>query len=170
VVLGRNRNGCPPEGGVQVLFVGTGLVGGATVTFGGVAATGVGLDTVTGGLLATAPAHAEGYVDVVVTNPDGQSSTSPGFHYGPAPVIATFAPLTGVRPGDLVTVTGLSFDVVAGVQVLVGGSIAVISSKTPTDLVFAAPKLNPGSYYFAVVNADGQYATSPVPLAYQPGP
>lgn len=170
VVLGRNRNGCPPTGGVQVLFVGTGLVGDATVTFGGVPATGVALDAVTGGLLATAPAHADGYVDVVVTNPDGRSGTSPRFHYGPPPAIADFAPRTGVRPGDLVTVTGADFDVTAGVQVIVGGVIAVVSSRTPTELVFVAPKVNPLPYYFAVSNADGQYATSPVALAYQPGP
>jgi hypothetical protein len=170
VVQARNRNGCPPEGGVQVLFIGTGLDGAATVTFGGVPATGVAIDPVTGGLLATTPAHAEGYVDIVVTNPDGQSSTSPHFHYGPAPVIATFVPLTGVVPGDLVTVSGLNFDVVAGVQVLVGASIATISSKTATEIVFAAPRLNPGSYFFSVANADGQYATSPVALAYKPGP
>jgi hypothetical protein len=170
VIQARNRNGCPPAGGVPVLFVGTGLVADAAVTFGGVSALAVALDAGTGGLLATAPPHAEGFVDVVVTNPDGQAATSTGFHYGPPPSIAAFSPQAGVRPGDLVTVSGLDFDVAGGVQVLVGGVVAVLSSKTATELVFAAPKLNPAAYYFSVVNADGQYATPGVPLAYQPGP
>ncbi len=63
---------------------GTNFVSGATVSFGGTAATGV---TVAGStsITATVPAHAAGAVDVVVANPDGQSSKlANGYTYSAA--------------------------------------------------------------------------------------
>jgi hypothetical protein len=169
VILARNRNGCPPAGGLQVLLVGTGLVGDATVTFGGVPATGVQLDPGTQGLLVTAPAHADGLVDIVVTNPDGQSATSVGFHYGPPPTIASFAPQAAVRAGDLVTITGADFSFADALQVEVSATLATIVSATATEIVLSAPRMNPGSYPVIVVNFDGQYAVAPGLLTY-PGP
>ena len=73
-----------PAGGTYVTITGTNfstIGGNPTVTFGGVAATGV---VVTGTTLITCytPAHAEGSVDVVVTNADTQSGTRVnGFNY-----------------------------------------------------------------------------------------
>jgi hypothetical protein len=64
-----------------VTISGTNFAAGATVTFGGVAATSV---SVTSGaaINATTPAHAAGSVAVVVTNPGGQSgSLASGFTY-----------------------------------------------------------------------------------------
>jgi acid phosphatase len=61
-------------GGTAVTIRGTGFVSGATVSFGGAAATSVnvvGSTTIT----ANTPAHAAGAVNVVVTNPSGQSNT-----------------------------------------------------------------------------------------------
>jgi hypothetical protein len=63
-------------GGAEVKIEGTGFLdaeGGAVVSFGGVWAskiTHIGTTTI----LATVPAHAAGLVDIVVTNPDGQSA------------------------------------------------------------------------------------------------
>ncbi|MGA9771367.1 MAG: IPT/TIG domain-containing protein, partial [Blastocatellia bacterium] len=69
------------EGGTVVTISGTGFVTGATVRFGGVAATSVNVTSSTS-ITATSPAHDIGSVDVVVTNPDGQSGTSSnGFSY-----------------------------------------------------------------------------------------
>ena len=68
-------------GGTAVTITGTGFVSGATVTFGGTAATGV---TVVNGttITCTTPAHAAGAVTVVVTNPDTQTGTlASGFTY-----------------------------------------------------------------------------------------
>src|SRR4029079_2571313 len=68
-------------GGTSVTISGTGFASGATVTFGGAAATNVnvvGSTTIT----AVTPAHASGGVNVVVTNPGGESGTkSNGFTY-----------------------------------------------------------------------------------------
>jgi hypothetical protein len=55
-------------------IAGTGFLAGATVSFGGTPATGVSLTSSTS-ITATAPAHAAGAVNVVVTNTDGQSGT-----------------------------------------------------------------------------------------------
>ncbi len=61
-------------GGTPVTITGTGFLAGATVSFGGTAATGV---TVANGttITATAPAHAAGAVSVVVKNTDAQTGT-----------------------------------------------------------------------------------------------
>lgn len=68
-------------GGTAVTIYGTGFVSGATVTVAGTAAANVrwiGPSFLT----ATSPAHAAGAVDVVVTNPDGQTvSIANGFIY-----------------------------------------------------------------------------------------
>jgi hypothetical protein len=56
-------------GGTPVTITGTGFVSGATVSFGGSAATSVVFGNATT-LTAVTPAHAAGLVNVVVTNPD----------------------------------------------------------------------------------------------------
>jgi hypothetical protein len=74
----------PIGGGAGSTIAGTNFVSGATVSFGGTAATGV---TVAGStvITATAPAHAAGTVDVVVANPDGQSTkVANGYTYSAA--------------------------------------------------------------------------------------
>ncbi len=75
-------------GGTQVVIRGSGFLNGATVTFGGVGATGV---TVLNGATVTAitPPHAAGRVDVRLANPDGQAATLPdAFVYFTAPSLA----------------------------------------------------------------------------------
>ena len=63
-----------PSGGTSVTVSGTGFSTGATVTLGGTAATNVTVVSSVS-ITATAPAHAAGTVDVVVTNSNGQSAT-----------------------------------------------------------------------------------------------
>jgi hypothetical protein len=69
------------EGGTHVTIGGANFVSGATVTFGGVAATSVQFVNAAR-LNVITPAHAAGSVDVVVRNPDTQSATrTNGFTY-----------------------------------------------------------------------------------------
>ncbi|MFN2387002.1 MAG: IPT/TIG domain-containing protein [Thermoanaerobaculia bacterium] len=71
----------PVAGGSLVTLSGACFAPGATVTFGGAAATGVTVAATT--ITATTPPHAAGLVAVVVTNPDTQNATVPnGFKYG----------------------------------------------------------------------------------------
>lgn len=77
------KNAAPGAGssGTTVTLQGTGFAPGASVTFGGVAATNVTVSSSTK-LTAVAPAHAAGQVDVVLTNPNGRSATlTNGFNY-----------------------------------------------------------------------------------------
>ena len=78
--------GGPTAGGQSVTITGTNFRSGATVTFGGTAATNVVVvDAFT--ITATTPAHAAGVVNVVVTNTDTQSGTGTGaYTYVTAPV------------------------------------------------------------------------------------
>jgi IPT/TIG domain. len=68
-------------GGTRVTLTGKNFVSGARVTFGGAAATSVVVVSATQ-ITASTPPHKAGGVDVVVTNPGGQSGTLPsGFTY-----------------------------------------------------------------------------------------
>jgi hypothetical protein len=74
----------PIAGGAGSTITGTNFVSGATVSFGGTAATTI-MVAGSNAITATAPAHAAGSVDVVVANPDGQSATlANGYTYSAA--------------------------------------------------------------------------------------
>jgi hypothetical protein len=77
-----------PAGGTPVTITGTGFASGATVTFGGVAATGVTVVSPTT-ITATTPAHAVGAVDVVVTVGSLSATRTGGFTYTDNPVTTT---------------------------------------------------------------------------------
>lgn len=71
----------PVAGGTLVELRGRGFTQGATVTFGGIAATGVSWVSASQ-VKATTPAHAQGDVDVVLTNSDHQAATlANGYKY-----------------------------------------------------------------------------------------
>ena len=79
---------------------------GATVSIGGVAATGVSFVNSTT-LTATTGAHATGTVNVVVTNPDAQTGTlTNGYFYATTPTSTGFFPLTPCRLIDTRNATG----------------------------------------------------------------
>jgi hypothetical protein len=90
----------PVAGGTTVTIRGSGLVAGATVAIGGVAATGV----VVGGstsLTAVTGAHATGLADVTVTVPGPLSATlAQGFFFAPPPTPADYYTLTPCRLVD----------------------------------------------------------------------
>jgi hypothetical protein len=126
-------------GGTKVTITGTDFLPGASVTLGGVPAVNVvGKSATT--LEATTGAHAAGPVDVVVTNPDGQSgSLSSAFLYrDPPPTITTVTPAaTRIYKDAFVTISGTGFT--PGAQVTFGLysalSITVVNSTTITATV-----------------------------------
>jgi len=95
--LARYYNGLPPAptitnispglgpAGTTVIITGTNLSGATSVTFGGVAATGISISQ-TGVITCTAPAHALGTVDVIVTASGGPVTSTNAFTYTVAPV------------------------------------------------------------------------------------
>ncbi|WP_338868383.1 IPT/TIG domain-containing protein [Myxococcus stipitatus] len=148
----------PSTGGTQVSFTGSGFESGATVSFGGVAASAVSVVDAEH-LTATTPAHAVGVVDVVVANPSGSRATlDGGFTYekAPAPVLTGIAPSSGpTRGGGALTLTGSNF--VAGARVTLGSvdatDVTVVSANT---LTATAPARAAGVVDVAVIHPDGQ--------------
>lgn len=129
-------------GGTSVTIHGTNFVNGATVTFGGTAATGVTFGS-SSSLTATAPAHAAGNVAVVVTNPDTQTATFNSYQYVSSSVTVTnVQPPTGPTSGFTpVTITGTNFQ--AGATVTFGSRAAthvtVVNATTITALTPFGP-------------------------------
>jgi hypothetical protein len=97
-ITGVNPGSGPIAGGTVVTITGTNFVVGATVTFGGSAATGVTVVDSTS-ISATTPAHAVGAVTVVVTNPDAQSGTlTNGYTYTSPTAPISFVQVAAATP------------------------------------------------------------------------
>jgi len=105
-VTAVSPNSGSTAGGTSVTITGTGFVATPSVTFGGANATAEVLVSSTT-LTATAPAHAAGLVNVVVTNPDAQSGTlTNGFAYLPPPSTTRYYAITPCRLFDTRNATG----------------------------------------------------------------
>ena len=152
----------PATGGTAVTLTGQHFVSGATVAFGGVAATSVVVVSATQ-ITAKTPAHAQGSASVVVTNPNGQSATvASGFTYTTAatpPTLTAVSPTIGPTAGGTpVTLTGQNF--ASGATVAFGGvgatSVVVVSA---TQITATTPAHAQGSVSVAVTNPNGQSAT-----------
>jgi hypothetical protein len=161
-------NSGPVIGGTVVTITGTDFQSGATVTFGQTPATAVVFNNATQ-LQATTPTHAEGSVDVIVRNPDGQSATAPsGFTYQPvpAPTIIGLLPTSGPEVGGtLVTITGTNF--LAGATVSFGGvAAASVTVASSTQIQAVTPPHATGAVDVRVTNPDAQFATLPAGFTY----
>ena len=160
----------PIAGGTAVTITGANFVSGATVSFGGSAATGVSVVNSTT-INATTPAHAAGAVSVTVTNPDAQNGTlANGFTYlGPAPTVSSVAPTSGPSTGGTaVTITGTSF--ATGATVTVGGSAATgVTVVNSTTITATTPAHAAGAVSVTVTNTDGQSGTLPSAFTYTGG-
>jgi hypothetical protein len=156
------------NGGTTITVNGTGFVKGAVVSVGGIRCTTmIVLNSTT--ITATAPAHALGSADVVVTNMDGQSSTlSGGYTYvaAPPPSISAVVPNTGsVSGGSEITINGSNF--VLGATVSVGGLPATVQTTTGSYIYASVPAANQaGTANVVVTNPDGQSST-PGTFTYQ---
>ena len=160
----------PTSGSTGVTITGTNFVTGATVTFGGTAATSVAFGSATS-ITATTPAHAAGLVNVVVTNSDLQSGTlAGGFTYVAPPTVTAVSPAFGpVGGGTSVTITGTNF--VATPSVTFGGSNATGEVRvSSTTLTATVPAHAAGLVNVVVTNPDAQAATLTNGYFYSPAP
>ena len=139
---------------------GTGFGTGATVSFGGTnaSATVVGSTTIN----AVAPAHSAGSVNVVVTNPGGESGTlNGGFVYAaaPAPSVSGITPNSGPTAGGTsVTINGSAF--VSGATVSIGGTPATnVTFVNSGSLTATTPAHAAGTVNVVVTNPDTQSGT-----------
>ncbi len=152
----------PTAGGTNVTIAGTGFASGATVTFGGNAATGVNVASATS-ITCTTPAHGAGIVNVTVTNPSGGGSATlnNGFTYTDVSSITVTAVNPNQGPtggGTNVTITGSGFQ--TGAQASFGGAAAtgVIVAST-TSITCASPAHAAGAVNVTVTNPGGASAT-----------
>ncbi len=146
-------------GGTNVTITGTNFIAGATVTFGGTAATSINVASATS-ITCTTPAHAAGAVNVVVTTSGGTATSTNGFTYNQAaPTITTIAPTSGSTVGGTnVTITGTNF--IAGATVTFGGTAATsINVASATSITCTTPAHAAGAVN-VVVTTSGGTATS----------
>jgi IPT/TIG domain len=120
-------------------------------------------------ITATTPPHKPGGVNIVVTNPGGQSGTlANGFTFvALTPVVTSVSPNTGTTAGGTrVTLTGKNF--VSGAKVTFGGpaatSVVVVSA---TQITATTPPHKPGGVNIVVTNPGGQSGTLASAFTYQ---
>ena len=159
-VTSVSPNSGPTGGGTAVTIGGTNFLSGAGVSFGGTAASNVTVVNSTS-INATTPAHAAGTVNLVVTNPGGQSGTlTNGFNYvSTAPVISSISPTSGTANGGTsVTISGSNF--AAGATVSFGGTSATnVSVVNSTSITATTPAHASGTVNVVVTNTNGQSGT-----------
>jgi hypothetical protein len=144
----------PTGSAVPVTIHGTGFQPGATASLDGIALTvsSVAASTIT----ATVPPHAEGAVDLVVTNPGGASVRLAGaYSYVPL-AITSVSPQTGFS-GAVVRITGTGF--LARASVTFNGIEANSTSITATSITVTAPLHAGGAADIVVTNPGGQSAS-----------
>jgi hypothetical protein len=157
-------------GGTTLTITGTGFSPTPSVTLGGTPATGV-LYVSSTTLTASAPAHAAGLVNVVVTNPDTQTGTGTSlFTYAAAPSVTGISPTSGpAAGGTAVTITGTSF--VSGATITIGGSAATgVAFVSATSLTATTPAHAAGSVNVVVTNPDTQTGTGTSLFTYAGAP
>jgi hypothetical protein len=148
----------PVAGGTMVSISGSAFQMGATVTFGGAAATNVMVVSATQ-ITATVPANPAGAVTVRVTNPDGQFGTlANGYTYFAAPTVTNISPTSfSTLGGTTITINGTNFQ--SGATVLFGGVASPnVTFVSATQLTAVTPPGSPGPTTVQVVNPDGQSA------------
>lgn len=155
------------DGGTEVTISGAEFAEGATVSFGDVPAPRavvVGSETI----IATTPAHAEGPVDVVVVNPDGDSvRIAGGYTYrsdapptpSTAPAIRSVMPSSGPTTGGTeIIISGSGF--VEGATVRLGQLMAPqVIVASDTAIMAITPVQAEGTVDVVVTNPDGQSGT-----------
>lgn len=150
----------PTTGGTQVQLSGSGFISGANVTFGGTAGTSASVNGAGTLITVTTPAHASGAVDVVVVNPDGQSSSAltGGFTYTSLAAISLtkLDVTTGTTLGNTaVKLTGTGF--APGARVVFGSTGSPAASTTvpsSTEIDTLTPAGVYGLVDVTVINPD----------------
>ena len=146
------------QGGTSVAIIGQGFLSGVSVTIDGQPVSEINVDSVTSMTVVTPPGNA-GAVDVVVTNLDEQSSTSPeSFIYidpsAPAPEIDSITPSHGSTLGGTeIVISGQHFQ---------RGIVVLIDDHLLADIVFVSaqeihgktPEGEEGTVLVEVINPD----------------
>lgn len=150
------------SGGLTVTISGTNFVAGATVQFGGTAASNVSVTSPTT-LTAVTPARTAGSVTVTVTNPSSLSGElANGFTYvapSTTPSVSSVSPNTGPTSGGTnVTITGVNF--VTGASVTFGAFAATnVTVTSSTTITATTPAGTAGPVTVRVTNPNTEFGT-----------
>jgi len=120
-------------------------------------------------ITATLPPHADGLVDLVVSNPDQQTATlRNSFRYTTNPLIVSVTPPSGTTlGGTTLTITGCNF--VAPATVTLGGtSAAAVSVANPNRMSAATPAHSAGPVDVTVSVPGPKSGTLPSGFSYIP--
>ena len=144
-------------GGTSVNIAGILFQSGCTVTFGGVAATGVTFNSSIS-ITCTTPAHAPGAVNVVVTNPDTQTGTIINGYTYAAPSITSTSPISDtIFGGNTITINGANF--APGITLTVDGTSTAVTYVSSSVLTFTSPAHSAATVALVVTNTDGYSAS-----------
>ena len=168
-------NNGPSAGGTLVTITGTNFAPGATVTFGGAAATNVSVANSTT-MTATTPAGSGGPVTVTVTFNGRSGSLANGFTYTAVPAVSSVSPNGGpTGGGTAVTITGANF--AAGAIVTFGNAAATNVNVTNSTTITAITPAGTAGAVTVTVAVNGQsgslangftYTTAPVVSSVSP--
>jgi len=111
-------------------------------------------------------------VDVIITNPDEQQ-TSTKFTYNPIPTVNSITPDRGTG-GTQVTISGSDFIeqiLDQFIRLKVGNvSVEKINFVSSKEIIFTAPAYEVGSFPIIVINPDGQESQQVINFTYNPVP
>lgn len=147
------------SGGESITLSGTHLNGTSSVTFGGSNASSIVVVNDTE-VTVSAPAHAAGTVDIVLTTADGSSSLSGGYTYLAAPTVTSVSPSSGSSlGGSSVTITGSNLTDASAVMF---GSQAASSFivNSSTSITATSPAGSAGTVDITVTTPNGTSTTS----------
>ena len=163
VVTGVSPSSGPIAGGTTVTITGSNMTAASAVKFGTTNATNFNVDSATQ-ITATAPAHAAGLVDVVVTNTAGDSPPVPGdgYTYIGVPTVTAVSPASGpVAGGTSVTITGTNLLAASAVKFGVTNATSY-NVDSDTQITVTAPAGAAGLTNVTVTTIGGTSATSAV--------
>ena len=164
VVTGLSPNSGPTSGGTTVTIAGSNFASGATVSFGGVAASATVSSSTQ--IQAVSPAHIAGTIQVIVQE-NGQSSSGVNFTYNTlAPTVTGLSPNSGPTVGGTnVTITGTNF--LAGALVLFGtASASNVSVVSGTQIQAVTPANAAGPVNVTVENPGNVSGSSSAGYTY----
>jgi sugar lactone lactonase YvrE len=156
----------PIAGGTTVTILGTGFTPGTAVWFGSTRATSVTVASTTK-IVATAPAHAAGIVNVHVATAGGSSTQAEPYAFGP-PTVTAVSPDGGpIAGGTTVTIRGTGF--VPGATAWFSSTRATsVTVDSATKIVATAPAATTAGIVNVHVITGGGSSTQAEPFAYGP--
>lgn len=152
----------PIAGGTSVVITGTELTGATAVTFGGTSATGFTVNSATQ-ITATAPAHAAGLVDVLVTTAAGTSANTAAdnFTYFTVPGAPTIGTATAGNTQASVTFTAPASTGGSAITNYTVASNPPGATGTGVSSPITVAGLTNGQAYTFTVTADNSAGTGP---------